>query len=82
MESTLDISIFCATMMESALSIYAKTKFRRTYEKQVGRIAKAEGDSAGGAGGGSPSFAPDDRLAGKRAIQPVHTAGVQDRPLL
>ena len=77
--------------MESLLDIFGKRAIlkiwkanftfgrRRTLEEPAGGIAPGARHPAGGAGGYAGRVAADDRLAGKRAVQPVHPAGVQDR---
>lgn len=46
------------------------------FEKSVGRNPQRAGRHAGGIGRGAKSFAADDKLVGKRAVQPVDCFGV------
>ncbi len=50
-------------------------------EKQDRGDPKGTRHTSGGAGGGAGSFAADDKLARKGALQPVHNAGAQDSAL-
>ena len=77
MESKLDISEKRAILQ--VWKVNFTSEGRRTREKQAGGIAPGARRPAGGAGGRAGRVAADDRLAGERAVQPVHPAGVQDR---